>query len=536
MLNLEELLNNPTFSFGLNLLGASHPKNYPLLYAGQALQAQRKAKREEEMEAARMGLYRAQIDQLGAKNAIAERDAKRQEEIWGTVRERLARKGMMGGTPQPGAQEPISAPPMSMPQEQQLPPMQPAPSVGRHGTPTYILDNLLQIESSGGKNLIGPRLPEGDHALGPYQFRQGTKNMLLKQGYPDFNLFDLNQSRDAADFYLQSLVKKHGGDYSKALADYGGFKTKDPTSYVSRALKGGPESQAMQMQQIQQQRSDPRPQQYAQIQPPAIQPEEQEEFSIDTDGKITLNLKQGYEGARTRIQAGELALKAQQEQRARREYEDAPNRAQQEVFSKKAAEDFIGAQTEERKASVRLGRINQIGAMLERLNTGKITPSTTEFQAWAKSVGIPVDPKMPAAQAVDVISKLQSMELKEMSPGAVTEWEAKTWQQLYPNIDKDPLSNRILVNAYRKQQERHLGIAKIFREHRKANGGRVTQDVYDEIASYMEANPLFNPKEIEQMMGGGNQPGQAPLPNSLSREDRLQYEEYKRNRLRQGSW
>jgi len=61
-----------------------------------------------------------------------------------------------------------------------------------------------------------------------------------------FDPFDAAQSRDAADRYLQTLVKKNGGDYRKALAAYGGFVTKDPTSYIEKVLTGlepGPAAQ-----------------------------------------------------------------------------------------------------------------------------------------------------------------------------------------------------------------------------------------------------------------------------------------------------
>lgn len=101
------------------------------------------------------------------------------------------------------------------------------------GTPSAILDNLMQVESSGNPLAINPT----SGAMGAYQFMPNTVSMLRKQGMA-FNPFDAQQARQAADFYLSQLVSQHGGDWNKALAAYGGFKDKDPTKYVSRVLQG----------------------------------------------------------------------------------------------------------------------------------------------------------------------------------------------------------------------------------------------------------------------------------------------------------
>jgi hypothetical protein len=61
--------------------------------------------------------------------------------------------------------------------------------------------------------------------------------MLHKQGMK-FNAFDEKEARAAADYYISQLAKQNGGDYAKAMAQYGGFITKDPTQYVGKVLQG----------------------------------------------------------------------------------------------------------------------------------------------------------------------------------------------------------------------------------------------------------------------------------------------------------
>lgn len=100
--------------------------------------------------------------------------------------------------------------------------------------PDNVLDGLRQVESSGNRFAVNP----DSGAMGPYQFLPATVAALRKQGV-NFDPFDEQQSRQAAATYLGQLTQKHGGDIRKALADYGGFVTKDPTQYVNKVLTAG---------------------------------------------------------------------------------------------------------------------------------------------------------------------------------------------------------------------------------------------------------------------------------------------------------
>jgi hypothetical protein len=100
-----------------------------------------------------------------------------------------------------------------------------------YGTPARLLDNTIQVESSGNPHAINRE----SGAMGIGQFMPDTVAMLHKQGV-EFNPFNPIEARAAMDYYISTLSKKHGGDYSKAMAEYGGFKTKDPSQYLSKVL------------------------------------------------------------------------------------------------------------------------------------------------------------------------------------------------------------------------------------------------------------------------------------------------------------
>jgi hypothetical protein len=104
-----------------------------------------------------------------------------------------------------------------------------------------LLDSLRRVES--GKDKFA--LNKETKAMGPYQFMPETVQMLHKQGI-EFNPFNEQQAREAAKTYLGQLVDRNKGDVNKALAQYGGFVTKDPTDYVKKVTQGQPSAPAAQ--------------------------------------------------------------------------------------------------------------------------------------------------------------------------------------------------------------------------------------------------------------------------------------------------
>ena len=102
-----------------------------------------------------------------------------------------------------------------------------------YGTPSKLLDNLRITESSGNPYALN----KDTKAMGNYQFIPETIIDLHKKGIK-FNPLDEKESRAAADWYIGQLAQQNGGDYKKAMAQFGGFKTKNPTDYVNKVLNG----------------------------------------------------------------------------------------------------------------------------------------------------------------------------------------------------------------------------------------------------------------------------------------------------------
>jgi len=92
-----------------------------------------------------------------------------------------------------------------------------------------LLDAVKAVESGGNARAVNPQ----SGAMGAYQFMPGTVKALQSQGVK-FDPFNEPQAREAARGYLQTLLDKNDGNVDKALAQYGGFITKDPSGYISK--------------------------------------------------------------------------------------------------------------------------------------------------------------------------------------------------------------------------------------------------------------------------------------------------------------
>lgn len=115
-----------------------------------------------------------------------------------------------------------------------------APSTpGRSVVTDQLLDSLRKVESD--KDPFA--LNKQSKAMGAYQFMPETVQMLHKQGI-EFNPFNEKQAREAARTYLGQLVERNGGDVDKALAQYGGFITKNPAEYVGKVKQGAAQTSA----------------------------------------------------------------------------------------------------------------------------------------------------------------------------------------------------------------------------------------------------------------------------------------------------
>ncbi|MDN7820610.1 transglycosylase SLT domain-containing protein [Burkholderia vietnamiensis] len=103
----------------------------------------------------------------------------------------------------------------------------------QRGLPAGTLARMWKIESGSGSNLIGPALKNGDQAIGDFQFTSAAWSDWGNGG----DRYSFRDEAGASGRYMQSLMKKYGGDIRKALAAYNwgpGNVDKDINGYTDR--------------------------------------------------------------------------------------------------------------------------------------------------------------------------------------------------------------------------------------------------------------------------------------------------------------
>lgn len=257
-------MNNPALQYGLNLLGSRGTPN-PYAAAQLAMQKMQEAPLNNALMQAQTGRLTAQTDIEKQTLAMQQILQARQIALLDALQKNPEFANIFGGgqtTPTQQSEPPAAPVPLPAESPAVIPqqPMQGTPTMqtGKYGTPLPILQNLAQVESSNNPGAIGPAIPGmNQRAQGLMQILPTTADMLKKQNpaFANYSVSNSTQAIDMADFYLQQLLQKHGGDWSKALAEYGGFKTKDPSGYIAKVMQGvnlgQPAQQAAQIASVQ---------------------------------------------------------------------------------------------------------------------------------------------------------------------------------------------------------------------------------------------------------------------------------------------
>lgn len=148
-------------------------------------------------------------------------------------------------------------------------------------------------------------------------------------------------------------------------------------------------------------------------------------------------------------------------------------------------------------ASGKIARYDRLGQLLNGLQTGKLTPAATQISALADSLGVSIDPNLPAKQAAEALSNEVALQLRNPSggagmPGALSDKDREFLASMTPGLGKTPEGNKLIIETAKKLAKREMEVAKIARDYRIKNG-RVDEGFYQELANFSNANPLFSP-------------------------------------------
>jgi hypothetical protein len=129
---------------------------------------------------------------------------------------------------------------------------------------------------------------------------------------------------------------------------------------------------------------------------------------------------------------------------------------------------------------------------------GLLTPAAGQIAQGLEAFGF--DPeaiglkKAATYEAFRSIVQEYTFNLLKSQKGVQTEGDAKRAQEAFLNVKNTPEGNRLIAEYYRRINQR-MKERQAFVAERMAPDGSNFRDVQNQWNSYIEANPLFPPKE-----------------------------------------
>lgn len=165
------------------------------------------------------------------------------------------------------------------------------------------------------------------------------------------------------------------------------------------------------------------------------------------------------------------------------------------AVGKAFGEQYSNLMNADMMASGKIAKYDQLSQLLDGVNTGRLTPVGTDVAAFAKSLGLDIDPKLGNKQAAEALSNAMTLELRNPSggagmPGALSDKDREFLTKMSPGLGKDPAANKSIIDTAKKLAQREKDVAKIARAYRKKNG-TLDEGFYEELAVFSEKNPLF---------------------------------------------
>jgi hypothetical protein len=165
-------------------------------------------------------------------------------------------------------------------------------------------------------------------------------------------------------------------------------------------------------------------------------------------------------------------------------------------------------------AASKISRLDRLDQLLEGVTTGKLTPAMTQVSALADSLGIKLDPKLGAKQAVQALSNEVALQLRNPSggagmPGALSDKDREFLVSMTPGLANTAEGNKLIIESARKLAKRELDVARLARDYRQRKG-QMDEGFYQELAQFSAANPLFGGDAIP----GGQERRASPRPGS----------------------
>lgn len=167
---------------------------------------------------------------------------------------------------------------------------------------------------------------------------------------------------------------------------------------------------------------------------------------------------------------------------------------EQKALGKDLAEQYSGLQKAGLTASGTMNNLNRMKSLLTGIETGKLTPASTEVSGVLDSLGIKIDPKLPQKQAAAALANELALRAKNsggenMMPGAMSDPDRRFLVQMVPGLANTQGGNALIIETLQRKAKRDIDVARMAREYRQKN--KTLNGFSEELAAWSEKNPLF---------------------------------------------
>lgn len=173
-----------------------------------------------------------------------------------------------------------------------------------------------------------------------------------------------------------------------------------------------------------------------------------------------------------------------------------------ETYQVEKAKDFAENMKNMNKAGFdadsRIGRVQEIGRLLDGFEGGKLSKIAIEVARLGNSLGIKIDPKLSDKEAATKLSSELALTLRNPNggagmPGAMSDSDREFLVQMTPQVAQTANGRRMVVDAYVKIAERDKQVAQFARNYEKKYG-QIDNGFFTQLSGWANENPLFGKK------------------------------------------
>lgn len=209
---------------------------------------------------------------------------------------------------------------------------------------------------------------------------------------------------------------------------------------------------------------------------------------------------------------GEIAgQKANAEIPAERQKADIKTAQEQSgEISKAYGKKYLDIQDSRKSAFEQLNQYGRLGELLDKFDTGSLTPIGASISGVANSLGISLDKNLPVKQAFEAIAN--KLVMSQIGAGGIpannfSDADRAFLERTMPGLSKTKEGNRMLIEYAKKVQKRVIETANMADAYYKSHGGKFDPGFDAEISQFATEHPLFGGSAIPT----SSAPASAPM-------------------------